>query len=97
MPHSIKPQALDDLGHIYLEGVERWGVAQAEAYAEGLHDAFDFLADNPRITRLRSELKPPLRAYRFGSHMIIYDLGPSDRVMVLRIRHEHEDWLSNPL
>jgi toxin ParE1/3/4 len=54
---------------------------------------FEFLADFPRAARLRAEINPPVRAYRYQSHMILYDLDDDDIVIVLRVRHGHEDWI----
>ena len=97
MRHSLKPRALADICHAYGEGVERFGIAQAEAYSAGLHDAFAFLSEFPRAARLRAELNPPVRAYAYRSHVIIYDLGPDDRIVILRVRHYREDWSADPV
>jgi len=97
MPHSLKPRALEDLGRIYAEGLQRWGERQAEAYLDGMRQTFELLVDHPHIARLRSELATPLRVHRYRSHLIFYDLGVDDRVVILRVRHAREDWVSDPL
>ena len=97
MPHSIKPGAVDDLAHIHAEGTRLFGLGQADAYADSLYEMFDFLAEYPYAARLREQLEPPVRAYTYKSHVIVYDLGPDDTVLILRVRHYREDWVSAPL
>lgn len=70
-----------------------FGLDQADKYHEGLTAAFAFLADYPRAARVRFEITPPVRAYRYKSHMIIYEIDDNDAVIILRVRHGHEDWL----
>jgi toxin ParE1/3/4 len=52
--------AADDLTAIFLEGIERFGLPQADAYHEGLGEIFAFLADYPHAARLREEISPPV-------------------------------------
>lgn len=92
--YRISPAASGDIEHIFIEGLGLFGLAQADKYHNGLTAAFEFLADFPRAARLRVEITPPARAYRYKSHLIIYDLDESDAVTILRVRHGHEDWLS---
>lgn len=95
MPHSLKPRALADLDNIYLQSLEAFGADQARNYLAELTDAFEFLGDFPRAMRERSELKPPVRVYRYKAHLILYVLGPDDHVVIVRIRHGREDWLND--
>ena len=97
MPHEIRSAAVDDLARIYLDGIALFGSGQADVYEDGLYAAFDFLAANPFALRVRTELNPPLRAYRYKAHMIIFDVEADGLVMILRVRHGREDWLSDPL
>jgi toxin ParE1/3/4 len=84
--------ASDDILHIFLEGLDRFGPPQADEYHEGLASAFGFLAEYPRAARLRDEIDPPVRVHRYKSHMIVYDIGEDDTVLILRVRHGREDW-----
>ncbi len=92
--YRISRAAADDLVGIYLEGLTLFGEAQADRYHEGMEAAFLFLAQYPRAVRLRDEIEPPVRAYPYKSHLIVYELSDDDMVMVLRVRHGHEDWAS---
>jgi len=54
--------------------------------------AFEFLADYPRAARVREEIGSAVRAYPYKSHLIIYEVGTGDGVVILRVRHSREDW-----
>ena len=51
----LRPAAEADLSGIWLEGASRWGVEQAEHYADGLFALFDLLVKFPEIARERAE------------------------------------------
>ncbi|KPF92160.1 plasmid stabilization protein ParE [Novosphingobium sp. AAP83] len=80
---------------MYLAGLEQFGVAQADRYHDGLERMFAFLAQTPRVARMREELNPPVRARPFKAHIIVYD-ETDDGILVLRVRHGREDWISTP-
>jgi toxin ParE1/3/4 len=91
--YQLTQAAADDIQSIFIEGLTLFGLAQADKYHDGLTATFEFLADFPRSARLREEIRPPVRAYRYKSHMILYDLGPDDAVVILNICHGREDWI----
>jgi len=90
--YKLSRAADHDLARIAEYTVERFGVAQAIAYRDGLIRAFEFLATYPQAARLRIELKPPLRAHRYQTHLVLYDILPEGSILVIRIRHGSEDW-----
>ena len=69
-----------------------FGVAQADRYIEGLLNALDLIADFPAAARLRTELQPPIRAFPYKSHLVLYDIDARGDVIVVRVRHGYEDW-----
>ena len=87
--------AADDLTGIFLEGIEQFGLPQADTYHEGLSAIFAFLANYPHAARLREEISPPVRVHPYKAHLVIYDVGVEDEVIVLRVRHSREDWMSS--
>ena len=91
--YDLSRAAVEDLIAIFLDGVERFGLNQAELYQDGLENSFAFLAQYPEATRERLELNPPSRAYPYRAHMIFYRIAGS-RIFIQRIRHAREDWLS---
>jgi toxin ParE1/3/4 len=76
---------------IYVDGAERFGVAQAEAYHEGLTATFGVLSEHPRMARERTELDPPVRLHPYRAHMIVY-VEQGGGILVIRILHGHQDW-----
>ncbi len=93
--YRLTQAASDDIAAVFIEGQALFGLAQADKYHTGLAEAFQFLADFPRAARMRDEIDPPVRVYRYRSHMIVYDLADTDTVIVLRVRHGREDWLND--
>jgi len=92
--YQLTQAASDDLVAIFLEGIEQFGAPQADAYHDGLAATFVFLAEYPRAAREREEISPPVRAYRYKSHLIVYEIQSDDCVLILRIRHGREDWVT---
>ena len=90
--YRLSHAAADDLVDIFLTGIAEFGPAQADIYHAGLERAFAFLAEYPRAARLRLEITPPVRAYPYKAHLIIYELASDDSVLILRVRHGREDW-----
>jgi toxin ParE1/3/4 len=84
-----------DIVHMMIEGIERFGLSQADAYADGLKAACRAIEDNPAVVRLREEHTPPVRIYRYRSHMIVYAID-DEGVLVIRVRHGREDWSNDP-
>lgn len=85
-----------DIRAIYRQGVEGFGVSQADDYAAGLRQTIDRLVLFPESARLRDSMTRPVRILPFRSHVIVYALDERG-VHVLRIRHALEDWIGNPV
>ncbi|WP_328186520.1 type II toxin-antitoxin system RelE/ParE family toxin [Marinobacter sp. OP 3.4] len=95
MDYVLSRKAEEDVVSIFLEGTVEFGVDQADRYHKKLEESFRFLASNPLAAPERTELSPPVRVHPVGVHIIVYRLEPqSDRVLIIRIRHGKEDWLS---
>ncbi|WP_157219450.1 type II toxin-antitoxin system RelE/ParE family toxin [Flavisphingomonas formosensis] len=92
---KLSGKAERDLEAIAVYTVETFGIEQALAYRDGLIRSFEFLVENPRSVRLRRELTPPVRAHRFQSHLIFYDMLSDGGILILRVRHGREDWLND--
>jgi toxin ParE1/3/4 len=91
--YQLSRVAEEDLIQIFLDGVELFGMAQAEKYHVKLFDAFSLLAEHPRAAHLRHEINPPVGVHPTGSHLVIYEIRQDDLVYVLRVRHGREDWI----
>ena len=88
--------AEQDIRSIAEIGIEMFGVEQAQAYHNSLFNTFGLLADNPRMRRERTELTPPIRVHPFRSHVVLYQIEDED-ILIVRVRHAHEDWNSDPM
>lgn len=90
--------AENDLLEIFLYGIQKHGLVQAERYKSQLEATFQTISDNPKITHLREEIRPLVRVYPARSHMIVYTiLDDSQTVYVLRVRHHSENWTESPI
>jgi toxin ParE1/3/4 len=94
--YTLSVLAEEDLIQIYIRGAADFGRKQASHYHQKLHQACDFLARTPQAGPERLELFPAVRIYPVGSHIVIYTIRPHD-VYILCVRHQHEDWLNQPI
>lgn len=92
MTYRLSREADEDIVRIYIEGVRLFGRAQAESYHRELESLFELLAANPRMARERNEIMPPVRIHPYKAHLIVYVIEANDDVLIVRIRHGHEDW-----
>lgn len=97
MAYQVSEAADTDIEALFDQGIDLFGQTQSEAYVAGLLKTLDFLASFPRAARLRDELSSPIRAYPYKAHIILYDMDDADNILIVRVRHGHEDWQSDPL
>lgn len=97
MGYRLTRKAEEDIIHIYLEGLRLFGRDQAIAYHGELENTFELIADNPAMARERVEIDPPVRIHPHQSHLIVYLVQDDNEVLIVRIRHGHEDWDSAPV
>ncbi len=95
MLYRLTQAAQDDIITISDAGIALFGERQARTYHDALFDMFDLLAANPKMARERAEFTTPLRVHRFQSHMIVYQIEGDD-ILIVRVRHGREDWISEP-
>ena len=96
MSYRLTRAAEDDVIAIYEAGVRAFGIAQADRYHASLKTAFEFLGQYPRAARERTELSLVVRAHRHQAHLIVYVVEGAD-ILVVRVRHGHEDWQASPI
>lgn len=92
MAYRLTRKAAEDVRRIWLEGARRFGADQAERYHARLRRSFELLAAQPEMARERPELTPPARVHPCGAHVILYLVEPNGEVLIVRLRHGHEDW-----
>ncbi len=94
MGFRLSLAAEDDVIGIAEEGVRLFGSAQARRYHDELFAIFDLIGSNPRMARERHELSPPMRIHPFRAHLVVYQIEDDGDVLIVRVRHGHEDWAS---
>jgi len=90
--YRLTRKAAEDISEIYVFGTDEFGFEQADAYHLLLESTFDFLARNPHAARKRLELSPPVRIHPVQSHLVIYQVEDDGSILIIRVRHGHEDW-----
>lgn len=93
MTYRTTTRANQDIIDLYVAGSVQFGMGQADKYHLGLLQAFDLLAANPFLARLRPEYDPPTRLYRYRAHMIAY-VEDEAGILVVRVLHGRQDWES---
>lgn len=92
MGFRLTREAEEDMLNIAEFGIRSFGEAQARSYHRDLFRTFGLIADFPRIARERTEISPPVRIHPHKAHLIVYLIDGKGDVLILRIRHGHEDW-----
>lgn len=95
MGYHLSKAADEDITSIAIVGIAEFGLEQARRYHAGLFQLFDLLAANPGMARERLEISPPVRVHPYTSHVVIYRIEGPD-ILIIRVRHGHEDWMSDP-
>ncbi|MDR3538520.1 MAG: type II toxin-antitoxin system RelE/ParE family toxin [Acetobacteraceae bacterium] len=76
-----------DLLQIFVYGLETFGLAQAEAYREGMSRCFVLLAGNPRLGRRADAFAPGMSRHEHARHVIFYEETESG-VLITAVVHE---------
>ena len=93
--YRLSAEADEDMVAVYLQGYDRFSPLQADRYHDELEALFERLAEFPELGRLRHEYYPPVRIAPHKAHVIVYEETP-DGVLIIRVRHGHEDWRFSP-
>jgi len=88
--YELSTEADQDLEEIFNYTYSHYGFNQASKYLTEIEDLVWRLVKNPYIGKERNELKPGLRSFPKGSHVIFYRIL-ADRVFVVRVLHASQD------
>ncbi len=91
MKVSVTPQARADLRDISRYTDKKWGRQQRFNYIGNLRDRFLYLAGNPRMGRIRSEITGSPYSYHEGRHVIFYR-STAEGIEILRVLHDSMDF-----
>lgn len=95
MSFELSVEAEEDIIAIAEQGVRLFGLAQARRYHDDLYGLLDLIAGNPLIARERDEIHPPIRVHPFKAHLVVYRIEDDESILIIRIRHGHEDWAND--
>jgi toxin ParE1/3/4 len=83
---QVSRGAKSDLARIGAFTLEKWGAAQAERYLGGLEECAKMLADNPALGRDCAWIRPGLRRFEKGQHVLFYR-QTAGGILISRILH----------
>jgi len=90
MIYILSDAAADDLDGIWLYGLGRWGLKQADCYHKKILDMLDFLCENPELGKDRGELGSSYQSYLVGSHVVFFRQYEAT-IKVVRVLHQRMD------
>ena len=84
--------AAADLDSIYLDGLTRFGLRQADRFIDQIDASFQTLAERPFLGRDMDEVRPGTRVYfRPRPCRIVYRID-GDTLHILRVFHGKQDY-----
>ena len=95
MGYRLSNEAEEDMMVIAETGLRHFGESKTRQYNRDLFGLFDLIAANPRMARQRTELSPPARILPFKAHLVIYVVDDNGDVVIVRVRHGHENWIAD--
>lgn len=88
-------EADEDIASLYAYGLERYGRVAAEKYLAELLDAFDNLAANPYLARVRLvQDHRSIRLLPVGAYHVFYAVDDED-VVVVRVLYGTSSWIDH--
>ncbi len=86
----ISAKAQRDLEDIWTYSVSAFGESQTVAYVGQVRAALDLLLTNPRLARSADDVRPALRKFTVGSH-VLYVRFDRTSLRLVRILHGRMD------
>ncbi len=80
-----------DINDLYVDGVLKYGLRQADLYYNGLIERFEFLADNPDIGTNSDELAPNVQRFPYGRHVVFF-ISVDTETLIVRVLGEEMDF-----
>lgn len=87
----LYPKAIEDLESIYLYSTNEFGIKRTEDYILAIESSFQHLADDPLISRKCDYIRPDLRAFNIGSHIVFFKITRYG-IAVIRVLHQSMDF-----
>mgnify|MGYP000147277825 CR=1 FL=1 len=84
-------KAAEDLLDIDDYTFAEFGPAQARRYRAQIERTCVIIGETPELGRRIDAIDPPVRFFPCGSQILVYVIE-ADGVLILRVRHQREDW-----
>ena len=85
MAHHLSEQAAQDLEELYLWGLDRFGIEQADSYTDGLVTLLEQIGETPQLYQAVDWIRPGYRRAIYRSHAIFYVVMPNQDALIVRI------------
>ncbi|MEH3118703.1 MAG: type II toxin-antitoxin system RelE/ParE family toxin [Methylorubrum populi] len=92
MSVRLSPRTRADLGRLWDDSAERWGVDQADRSVRLLAVSFDKLAEGSAPGRRADEIRKGYFRLSVGSHVLFYRPGADGGIELIRILHQRMDF-----
>jgi len=89
--YRLYPKAIEDLESIYLYSVREFGTNRSDDYIYALEESFQYLAEDPLLSRNCDYILQDLRAFNLGSHVIFLKIT-NYGISIIRILHQSMDF-----
>ncbi len=86
----VSPRAQADIDDIWDYTAEHWGERQAAVYLDLIKAAVNAVAMDPGVGRNCDQVRPGLRRYQAGSHVVFYR-ALATTIVVARVLHQRMD------
>ena len=84
---KLSNRAEHDLLDIFVFGIEKFGLIQAQIYGQELSNCFEIIAQNPKLGREAKTIALGVRRHEHKSHIILYE-EMEFGVLILAIVHK---------
>lgn len=88
---DLTRSAKADLKSIARYTQEHWRTRQRNAYLKAIDQVFHSLAKNPVMGKTRDHIHDEYRKFPQGAHVIYYNRGEKDDLLIMRILHSTMD------
>ena len=84
---DVSVEAEEDINLIAAYTTTTWGWRQTNIYLAKLEDGFTLLAQNPSVGRSCDSIRPGLRRFEIGKHVVFYLIEPGE-LLIVRVLHQ---------
>jgi len=89
--YRLYQKAIEDIESVYSYSANEFGIKRTEDYILAIESSFQHLADDPLISRKCDYIRPDLRAFNVGSHIIFFKTTHYG-IAVIRVLHQSMDF-----